>query len=85
MVLSPEALTAGTPVVAYRLHIFEKLFPFGTRYCDFLNIDQMSKEVVNVISDNTLAEKLGQEGSEFIRSHYTLEGMAQKELKLILE
>ena len=80
-----EALTAGTPVVAYRLPIFERLFPEGTIYCPFLDIDAMARGVLKVNESYELRASLGKNGSEYIRNHYTLNSMAQKELKYILQ
>ncbi len=79
-----EALTAGTPVVAYRLPVFEDLFPKGTVYCDMLNIRQMADAVCDLINDKEKADRLGKSGSEYVRSHYSIEKMTETETGFIL-
>ena len=80
-----EALTAGTPVIAYELPIFEKLFPEGTILCKFLDTDMMAQSVCKVLEDNDYQSSLADKGSVYIRQHYTLDSMAKMELGYILE
>ena len=79
-----EALTAGTPVVAYRLPVFEDLFPKGTVYCEMLNIRQMADAVCDLINDKEKADRLGKSGSEYVRSHYSIEKMTETETGFLL-
>ena len=80
-----EALTAGTPVVAYDLPVFEKLFPQGTVLCEFKNTDMMAENVCKLLENERYRDNMSETGSKYIRQHYTLDSMADLELKYILD
>ncbi len=80
-----EALTTGTPVVAYRLPIFEALFPKGTVLCDMLDVKQMAEAVCDMIENREKAKQLGKDGSEYVRKHYSIEEMSETEKAYLIK
>ena len=71
--------------MAYDLPVFEKLFPQGTVLCEFKNTDMMAENVCKLLENERYRDNMSETGSKYIRQHYTLDSMADLELKYILD
>lgn len=79
-----EAMVCKLPVVAYDLPIFKHLFPQGIITCELKNTDMMADAVIQLLEDENKRVTMGNEGHEYVCSHYSLQQMSEKELEIII-
>lgn len=78
-----EAQLCGLPVVAYNLPVYSRLFKNLT-LCQFLNTNEMADGVCKYLSDEKLIELDGIAGKKHIIDNYSLDAVAEKELKMVV-
>ena len=75
----PQALAAGRPVIAYDCDgANEVCLPDQT---GFLvrpgDLDSLAKEMVRLVRDPALRERMGTQGREFVRHYFSVETMVE--------
>ncbi len=79
-----EALACGTPVVTYNLPVFSRLFDKGILVGRLKDIDGTANNVIKLLNDDYMRERMGQDGKEYVITHYSWDAIADKEVKAIM-
>lgn len=82
--VTAEALASGLPAVLWDL-TWSKRFEKGAIKVKFGDIKGFAYAIVNLLKDDEQRKKIGEEGRLFIASRYSLEEVAERELKLLEE
>ncbi len=80
-----EALACGTPVVAYDLPVYKRVFPEGMVRCEFKNTDKMAMSILNLLRNKDRRDMMAKSGCRYVRDHYSLDALAKNELSIIGE
>lgn len=77
-----EAMACGLPVVAWNLPVYRKVFSQGMIVVSNGNIKEIAENVLKLLEDSGLRDRVGKEASEFA-SKYSWDGVARQEMLLI--
>lgn len=80
-----ESLAAGTPVVARRTGAVPYVVPEGSAGLLFTTPAEIIEHVNAMLSDTNLRQRLGREGQEYVRAHFTWDRSIKKLTKLYEE
>jgi glycosyltransferase involved in cell wall biosynthesis len=77
-----EAMASSLPVISWDLPVYKEVFENHTICVKENDIDLFSKEIIKLLEDNSLRERMGDDGKKFIKK-YSWESVAKKELEII--
>ena len=78
-----EAMSTGLPVVGLQHHRCRGGSPWRTGSCGFLFTNFFIRAVNNLITDRTLAAKLGQQARQLVLDRFSLQHCVPRQLSLI--
>lgn len=79
-----EAMACGLPVVAYNLPVYKDVFAGLVRECSLLDTEAMAQKEIELLQEEDMRKKLGEECQKMICGRYSLDKVAADEMKLLL-
>jgi glycosyltransferase involved in cell wall biosynthesis len=75
-----EALSQGVPVVASRVGGIPEIIDGATTglFAEPANSEDLAAQICRLLSDRNFAERIGETGQRFVKSHFSRELMVEK-------